>query len=123
MAMNKKTMFFSVYVFAILLLIALPINSKESALNNTYVFQLRTDYLGHAILFLPWMWLTPIAIGAQKNFKVTTPLWFVGGIAFAALTEGIQYLLPYRSFNFNDVIANSSGVLLGAALMLIFSRK
>ncbi|MBN1227066.1 MAG: hypothetical protein JXA79_08735 [Deltaproteobacteria bacterium] len=33
---------------------------------------------------------------------------------FAQGTEGIQYLLPYRAYNVNDLLANSIGITLGA---------
>jgi len=57
-------------------------------------------------LFLPWAFF---GVKLNKNLL----LWFCLGILFAAGTEGLQYLLPYRSFNISDMIANMIGVVLG----------
>jgi len=38
-----------------------------------------------------------------------------GGLAVAA--EGVQYFLPYRAFNVNDMISNVIGMMLGLGVM------
>ena len=40
------------------------------------------------------------------------------GLVFALLNEAVQYLLPYRAFNINDLLANGLGVLLGAVVCM-----
>ena len=40
----------------------------------------------------------------------------------AIVLEYIQMLLPYRSFNINDLIANASGVLVGALIYPLITR-
>jgi VanZ family protein len=41
------------------------------------------------------------------------------GLFFATSTEAIQYVLPYRAFNINDMIADAFGILLGSILTYI----
>lgn len=114
MEVNKKKLL-SMYIFILIILFSLPINNTKSALNNSYVFALRADYISHILIYLPWIWLRPI----NKNLP-SIWLWFAGGIAFAGFSEGIQYLLPYRSFNINDLLANVTGIILSILSYFIF---
>jgi VanZ family protein len=116
--MSKKALFFSLYLLIIILMILLPINSKESSLNNNYVLYIRADYLGHSFLFLPWMWLKPF--NTRKLFIL---VWLIGGVVFAGITEGIQYFLPYRSFNVNDLFANFAGLIFSCLSIVIFQKN
>ena len=107
---------FWVYFFAILVLIAIPVGNEHMAnLNNIYLLRFRGDYILHALMFLPWCFLLPTA-------RLPIWWWLAAGIAFAAGTEGLQYLLPYRAFNINDMIANALGVIMGFVLMIIWQH-
>jgi len=44
------------------------------------------------------------------------------GIFFAATSEIIQYFLPYRAYNINDLMANSLGVLLSFVVWLVWIK-
>ncbi len=92
------------YLVSIVLLMALPLNSSKQ-LNDIMVLSFRGDYLLHAILFLPWMYFYPV-------YKIGVINWLFAGIVFAAGSEALQYVLPYRAFNINDLLANGMGVLL-----------
>jgi VanZ family protein len=91
----------------------LPLNSAQQ-LNDIMVLSFRGDYLLHAIVFMPWMYFCLI-------YRHGVFLWMSIGLMFAACSEGLQYLLPYRAFNINDLVANMMGVLLGSLLYLIFA--
>ncbi len=93
-----------VYILTILLLVALPLNTS-SELNNITIFQLRGDYFFHIMLFMPWAFF-------RQACKIKTLPWLLLGLLFAAGTEGLQYFLPWRAFNVNDLLANGLGVLL-----------
>ncbi len=85
-------------------------------MNDIYIVSFRLDYLAHSIVFLPWMMFylgMPIFV-----FKKPIPLlgWIFFGLSYAALTEGIQFFLSYRSFNINDLIANALGIALSILL-------
>lgn len=104
---SKKLIFF-VYVIVLILLIILPINSNDSKLNHTYIFKLRADYLTHAFVFLPWCLLNP-----EKSITIHPYLWLALGLICACSLELVQFFIPFRTFNINDMVGNSSGVTLG----------
>jgi VanZ family protein len=111
-----RFIFFS-YLFALLIIAILPLNStSESTLVDVFVVNIRLDYLLHAILFLPWVFLYLI------NFRVAAlfdKFIMVGaGLLMAFATEGVQYFLTYRSYNINDLLANWLGVLSGSFILL-----
>ncbi len=101
------------YLLVLLLLVVLPLNGfTNTALHTTIVVSIRLDYLLHVLLLLPWLFLTVSA----WNRRVL-PLLFLGA-GVAVLLESIQYFLPYRSFNINDMLANMLGVGLGLTLLI-----
>jgi glycopeptide antibiotics resistance protein len=106
---------FWLYFSAIVLLVILPINSAGE-LNNITILRLRGDYFLHALLFVPWAFFYP-AIKSNKLF------WLLYGFLFAAGSEAIQYLLPYRAFNINDLIANIIGVMTGVGVVRLVQRS
>jgi VanZ family protein len=101
------------YILAILALVALPLNTA-SELNNITILQLRGDYFFHILMFLPWAFF-------QKTFPIKPLFWLLSGLFFASATEGLQYFLPYRAFNINDMVANMMGVVMGSIIYLIFA--
>jgi len=111
--MDKKIVLF-VYLVFMLLLVMLPLNdAKSSFLSVSYVVKIRMDYLVHVFLFLPFLLLIKLA------YPISNFFWILAiGIIFAGFCEGIQYLLPYRSFNVNDLIANGVGIILGVSLLI-----
>jgi VanZ family protein len=112
---------FIAYTFLIVLLAVLPINGANSLLNNNYILEIRMDYLAHFAIFMPMMVL--VWYDQKLSFKKTpakTVFWLLAGIFIGIITESVQYFLPYRAFNINDLAANTIGVLLGS---LIFFFK
>ncbi|MBE0640004.1 MAG: VanZ family protein [Bacteroidales bacterium] len=105
---------FLAYFVVILLLVVLPLNTTES-LNTITILQFRGDYFLHAIAFSGWA-----LFGQLMNRKLV--VWLILGIAFATLTEGLQYLLPYRAFNINDLIANTIGIISGFVVFIPVTR-
>jgi len=103
---------FTSCVLLILLLITLPLNSAGE-LNNITILQLRGDYFFHILMFLPWMFF-------QKALRIKPIYWLLLGMLFATATEGLQYLLFWRAFNINDILANVLGVLIGSLLFIIY---
>lgn len=109
-----------VYFVLIFILAVLDINGTGSKLNNTYLLSIRLDYLTHFGLFIPLMWLiwSVYEVSFRKDFT-NAIFWMFIGLVLAWLSEGIQYFIPYRAFNINDLVANTIGVLLGAGFFLI----
>lgn len=113
------------YILSLFILAVLPINGKESAVNGTYVFQLRLDYLIHILLFLPWMTILLFNFkDASAKFFLFRPLaWLSLGFILVFITEGIQYFIPYRAFNARDLFSNSLGLIIGLGLYALLKTK
>ena len=115
LALSEKG--FWIYFAAIILLITLPINASGSRLNlnNITVVRIRGDYFVHALVFIPWAFF-------MTSMRQPLWLWLLLGLLFATGTELLQYLLPYRRFNINDLISNSLGILLGLLIFVVLTR-
>ncbi|MDP3462570.1 MAG: VanZ family protein, partial [Bacteroidales bacterium] len=74
------------------------------------------DYFFHILMFLPWAFFSGV-------FKMKKIYWVLIGLLFAAGSEGLQYLLPWRAFNVNDLLANMLGILLGSSLLFLFKIR
>lgn len=104
---------FWIYFTAIILLIVLPINKPGSKLylNDIMIVKIRGDYMAHALVFVPWAFF-------MKTMRQPLWRWLLLGLLFSTGTEMLQYLLPYRRFNINDLISNSLGILLGIGILI-----
>ena len=109
------------YLLVLVLGSVLPINSGSSpSLNNTYLVDIRSDYLVHVLVLLP------LPLFLSLSLRTTNGLW-VRVILFGALAvvfcEGIQMLIPYRAFNINDMLANGVGALIGLVPAVLVWRR
>ena len=97
-----------------------PLNGLGVPLDN-YIFGLRADHLLHASVYLLcplFLWDLYGRLGTQGR------RWAVWATAVGVglLTESVQYLLPYRGYDVNDLVANTLGVTLGWLAILIIRR-
>jgi len=116
---NRVAIFFWFYTAIIILLFILPINGSESCINNIFIVSIRLDYLAHLFLFIPWMFLWKNYTRLRFDKSVGKTILFITlGIQFAFCSELIQYYLPYRAFNINDLMANMAGIGIGAIFFL-----
>ena len=93
------------YFVALALLMWLPLNGV-APLDN-YLFGLRADHLLHASVYLPCVYF----LGRLVRSPLVV-LWLLS-ICIGLLTESVQWLLPFRGFDVNDLLANAIGVTLG----------
>lgn len=104
------------YFVALGILMWAPLNGLGIPL-DTFVLGLRMDHLLHASILLPCaLFLFDLA---PRHLWV---VW-VAAVAVGLMTESVQYLLPYRGFDINDMIANTLGVTLGWMVMLVVRRR
>jgi glycopeptide antibiotics resistance protein len=97
----------------------LPINGTDSALNNNYLLNIRWDYLLHALIYIP---LYPLMLLNKRNRTKSkiNPILFTLSIIIAISLEAIQYIIPWRAFNVNDMVGNVVGVGVGMVTTKIF---
>lgn len=102
---GRKKLSIAYFVILALLMWA-PLNGIGLALNN-YVFGLRLDHLLHASVYL----LCPLFLADW--FEKRSGRVLVVALAIGLITESVQYLLPFRGFDVNDLLANCVGNLIG----------
>lgn len=105
------------YFAALAILMWAPLNGMGVPLDN-YLLGLRLDHLLHASVFIP------CALFLWNVYGVNRGKWAVWATAVAVgvLTETVQWLLPYRGFDINDMIANFLGVTMGFGIILIIKK-
>jgi glycopeptide antibiotics resistance protein len=121
---QRKTIqiIFIIYCSILVLVSAIPWGGKfNSERIDMGQFNLRLDYLLHSCAFLGFyilLWFISIS-----KLSVPSSLFrkvFILSIILSIVTEVIQLLIPYRTFNPLDLISNLSGIILGAACFLAY---
>jgi VanZ family protein len=116
---NKERLLLFLYLMILFLGATLPINGTDSALNNNYLLNIRWDYLLHALIYIP---LYPLLLLSQRNKSKTkiNLILLTLSIIIAISLEAIQYIIPWRAFNVNDMVGNVVGVGIGIITITIF---
>lgn len=110
-----------VYFALLVILMWAPLGFVGIPLNN-FVFGIRLDHLIHASVYIPCAFFLmdyPFASGRRRSLGVS--VWLVGAV-IGILTETVQYMLPYRGFDINDLVANFLGVTIGWLIIRILKK-
>lgn len=111
--LNKRLRLVAILYITILIVLALvPISTKKVFHLPNLSIQFRLDYIIHVIIYLPCIYLMRFGFGYSLFYAI------VFSMLLGSFTEGIQYWLPYRTFNINDFIANKIGVFVGSILLI-----
>lgn len=107
------------YVYFILLAVLMwaPLNGVGVVLNN-YILGIRADHLLHASVYIPCVLFLMDHPGLRKPWMV----WLVA-VAVGLLTESVQYFLPYRGYDVNDLISNFLGATLGCVAVFCYKCR
>ncbi|MCX6271821.1 MAG: VanZ family protein [Bacteroidetes bacterium] len=100
------------YILGITVLALLPLNTRQE-LNHVSILSFRGDHFFHSLVFIPLVFLLK-ATYKTKSFTLLI------GLCIAALMEGIQQPLSYRTFTLPDMLANMLGVCIGFVLLLLY---
>ncbi len=99
-------------------------NETNRSLSGNKIYQFRMDYVVHSLTFLVFVWIW--VLGKIKNvcwFKSYEVLKFGGIVFISALgLELLQILIPYRTFNPMDMMANLIGAILTMLCIFISHR-
>lgn len=87
-----------------------------SGLNDIYILNFRLDYLLHVLLYLPLAFLLDQA--EIYSFKFTVIIVLL----LAVMMELVQFVLPYRTFNVNDLLANIVGGVFSVLILLLIKK-
>ena len=107
------------YFAVVLVLMWAPVGLLGLPLNN-FVFGLRADHLLHASVYIPCVFFMMDFFYTSKSKMFFS---WLSAFLMGMLTETVQYLLPYRGFDVNDLVANAFGVTLGLLLLLLAKKK
>ena len=92
---------------------------------DNWPFKIPADKVVHFLMFLPWPILAALSVmpgydRASVRTVILLLIITIIGCALAGATEWIQGLLPYRSRDVYDFIADCLGLLAGALLFAAF---
>ena len=104
------------YFILLAVLMWAPLNGLDVALNR-FVFGVRLDHLLHGAVYL----LCPLFLMDFLQYRKGHILLLA--IVIGIFTEFVQYLLPYRGFDVNDLIGNAVGCFIGWLAILPFLRR
>lgn len=101
-----------VYFALLLVFMWAPLGFVGLPLNN-FVFGIRLDHLIHASVYLPCaLFMMDFQFLSRGNVRLGKGVLLMAA-AVGITTEMVQYLLPYRGFDINDLVANILGVTVG----------
>jgi VanZ family protein len=113
------------WLLVVLVLNVVPLeNETNRSLSGNKIYQFRMDYVVHSLTFLVFAWIW--VLGKIKNvcwFKSYEVLKFGGIVFISALgLELLQIIIPYRTFNPMDMMANLIGAILTMLCIFISHR-
>jgi VanZ family protein len=103
----------------------------NATLNDNYTLHIRWDYLLHTLVYLPLPFLLALILKTgsidrttDRSLKKTHffQVLLLAGVIVVSF-ELVQKILPYRSFNINDMLANGIGAVIGLILLRIFGQS
>jgi glycopeptide antibiotics resistance protein len=110
---------FFCYLLTLLVLLLMPTDNGIQL--NAFFLGVRTDHFIHASLFLPFMPYFRLKL-IYKNLNANFFKYYLLGILFALSFESLQLLVPYRSFDPTDIVANIVGISIGGLTFLWKSK-
>ncbi|NJO89283.1 MAG: VanZ family protein [Chloroflexia bacterium] len=123
-----KKSYFSVIFLGYLIFLTIYSIIPSASMSEKYGiagFELRLDYwlhlgayFGVAFLFLLWQFNTLV----DQRILVIGLSW-LGCELFAYTTELIQLLVPGRTYNIYDFVANTSGIAIAYLFFLVFKKR
>ncbi len=112
------------WLIIVVFLNVVPLGNELNQDLTTKRFVFRLDYVVHSLTFLVFAWIW--VLGKIKNvcwFKSYEVLKFGGIVFISALgLELLQILIPYRTFNPMDMMANLIGAILTMLCIFISHR-
>ncbi len=113
----KKTIPAILMIYTGLLVIAsiLPALGALNKKKIELIFELRFDYFIHFMAYFGLYTLLVISKKASKKpaSKLSSLKLFLFAVSLSVATETAQLLIPYRTFNPMDLLANLLGILVG----------
>ncbi|PKP00483.1 MAG: hypothetical protein CVU13_02990 [Bacteroidetes bacterium HGW-Bacteroidetes-8] len=118
-----RSLFF-IYIFIVLF--ASLYSFKNTSLNlSGFILGIRVDRLIHFIMFLPFPFFAWLAFGAtikRHTDRLYISVLLLSGLLISTITETLQTLNPNRDFDYIDLIANYSAIVMGTILVSLIEK-
>ena len=91
-----------------------------SGLSDVQILGIRSDHFLHGVAF--FIIGMVFVLSRNEPLRLRKYGWILPGIfLFAVVLESVQYLLPWRNFNVNDLLGNVIGLAVGIAVAWLIS--
>jgi VanZ family protein len=108
----------------------IPLGPINTTLSDNFTLNIRWDYLLHALVYLPlpvliWLFQKKGSFLLDQSSSGSGRFWLLlvlFPLFIASLFEALQLIIPYRSFNINDLFANCMGVIIGFVLLPVLKK-
>ena len=94
-----------------------PFHALVSFLKEIQEGRIGANFLGNIVLFMPIGLLVPVVIGWKKMWKTV-----VAGLSFSLFIEIIQLITSRGCFDFDDVLLNGLGTVIGYGIFQIVKK-
>ena len=116
----ERSLFF-IYILIVLFLSLYSFSNSDIRISPR-IFGVESDKVIHFMMYLPFPFLARFSLKCRKY-----PIIFAAGIIISAVAELLQHLVPERSFELYDLVANFSAILAGTVFVyaldkIIFKR-
>lgn len=113
------------YLAALLCLSLIRISSADLTNDSDPSHIIRLDHLIHFASFLVPAWILLFSNRIKSPIFTATPLAYLIMFSFtlAFISEMVQCLVPYRTFNPKDMIANLLGAGVGALIYFMGTKE
>ena len=119
----SKRKVFAIYLIILFLGAVVPVgNTASEILMGNFTIEIRWDYLLHAMVYMPLPLLLMLYLRRRKAILLWVIIGLVGFLV-PVLFEMVQMIIPYRSFNINDMMANGVGVMFGMIPAVLVWRR
>ena len=115
---------FLIYIFIVLFASLYSFKNTSVDLSG-FILGIRADRLIHFIMFLPFPLFAWLAFGsAIKRYtdRFSMSALAISGLLISTITETLQTLNPNRDFDYIDLIANYSAIIIGTILVALIDK-
>ncbi|MDP3436030.1 MAG: hypothetical protein Q8S04_02180 [Bacteroidales bacterium] len=115
---------FLIYV-AIVIFASLYSFKNTSVDLSFFILGVRVDRLVHFIMFLPFPLFAWLAFGSTiKRYtgRFSMSALAISGLLISTITETLQTLNPNRDFDYIDLIANYSAIVVGTIMVALIEK-
>lgn len=116
------------YIYSIIMIFALlvlnVIKLPELAMRDYRIMNMDIgmDKWQHALAYFVFTLLLTFEMTKNGKSSKLIAVAFVSSVSLGILLEGLQYLLPYRTFNPYDILANMTGALFALVVFYAYKR-